>query len=87
MKKYKLGAMYNSNFDYTGMLQAGLKTKSTDSLNRLTKLFDSFEDVNYHKASSPLWGAILKRRNNPNANIDIEINEFKKLVQIEISQE
>jgi hypothetical protein len=56
--KYKLGARYSANFDYDGMLKVGMKAKVSDGPARLRKLFDSFEDVNYHTASSPLWDAI-----------------------------
>lgn len=58
MAKYKLGARYSANFDYDGMLKAGMKAKVSDGPMKLRKLFDSFEDVNYHSESAPLWDAI-----------------------------
>lgn len=58
MVKYKLGARWSKNFDYDGMLKVGMKAKTSDGLPKLRKLFDSFEDVNYHLESAPLWDAI-----------------------------
>jgi hypothetical protein len=67
-KVYKLGDMYSSDFDYDGMLRMGLKADSSWGSKKLEKLFDSFEDVNYHTASKNLWNAI-KELEKPEANI------------------
>jgi hypothetical protein len=58
MAKYRLGEMWNTHFDYDGMLKRGLKVKVSDGPITLRKLFDSFESVNYHTPSKPLWDAI-----------------------------
>ena len=57
-KKFKLGDMWSKDFDYIGMLKAGMSAKVSDGVDKLEKLHDSFEDVNYHKASAILWNAI-----------------------------
>jgi hypothetical protein len=57
-KVYKLGDKWSDDFDYNGMLRMGLKANSSWSSKKLQKLFDSFEDVNYHKSSENLWRAI-----------------------------
>jgi hypothetical protein len=58
MTKYELGDRWSKNFDYRGMLKAGMKAKVSDGPINLRKLFNSFEDVNYHSESAPLWNAI-----------------------------
>lgn len=61
-KKFKAGDSYSSDFDYKGMLQAGTKVTQNDSLDYLEKLHSSFQDVNFHDASKPLWEVILLLR-------------------------
>ena len=58
MVKYTLGAMWSKHFDYVGMLKTGMKVKVSDGPKKLRKIFDSFESVNYHTPSAPLWDAI-----------------------------
>ena len=57
-KVYKLGDMWSDDFDYNGMLRMGLKAETSWGSKKLRKLFDSYEDVNYHTASKNLWNAI-----------------------------
>lgn len=57
-KIYQLGDKWSDDFDYNGMLRMGLEAKSSWGSKKLQKLFDSFEDVNYHKSSENLWRAI-----------------------------
>ena len=83
VKKYKLGDLYASNFDYNGMLQFALTIEPTDALPKLEGLFNSMEDVNYHTASGPLWTAITKLKKGE-TDISLDIAEFKELVNAEI---
>ena len=59
---YKLGDMWADTFDYEGMLNKGafasLEGDSPMTLDDLKKLFESYQDVNYHTAAKPLWEAI-----------------------------
>ena len=55
---YKLGDKFSSDFDYEGMLQAGLKVKISTPLAKMQQLYDSFEDVNYHSENGHLGNAI-----------------------------
>ncbi len=57
--KYRLGDKYRSDFDYDGMLKMGAKAELSWGNIKLSKLHDSFEDVNYHKESNPLWDVVL----------------------------
>ena len=80
-ESYKLGAKYSSDFDYEGMLKMGANIKIEDGIQKLQKLFDSFEDVNYHTESKPLYKAIqyLKSNNVEAAKLNLEIfNEICK---------
>ena len=57
-KIYKLGDKFSTDFDYDGMLKAGLKLKISTPLDKMQKLYDSFEDVNYHRENGHLGNAI-----------------------------
>jgi hypothetical protein len=86
-KKYKLGDGYSSDFDYDGMLEMGLKANVSWGEAKLRKLYDSFEDVNYHTAIKPLWSAINYLKNGRNSLAKLELVEFHKLVENEITGE
>jgi len=57
-KDYELGDKWSSDFDYVGMLKVGSKTYLSDGLNVMNDLYDSFEDVNYHRENKDLGNAI-----------------------------
>ena len=70
-KAFEPGDMWSNDFDYIGMLKYGAQTTipNLDQLNinggehlglaeDLQELFDSFEDVNYHRESQDLGNAI-----------------------------
>ena len=57
-KKYELGDMWSNDFDYVGMLKTGSEATYEMGLENLQKLFDSFEDVNYHTEAQDLGNAI-----------------------------
>ena len=61
-RKYKLGDQWRKDFDYEGMVKMGTKSKVSDGLKKLEKLFSSFEDVNYHTVAAPLWDAVESLR-------------------------
>ena len=57
-KLYQLGDKFSRDFDYEGMLKAGLKIRLNTPVDKMQALFDSFEDVNYHREGSHLSYAI-----------------------------
>ena len=57
-EQFKAGDKFSTDFDYDGMLKAGLKAGVDTDLNTLKALSDSFEDVNYHRENSHLQKAI-----------------------------
>ena len=84
--KYKLGDMWSDDFDYEGMLKMGLNTDISWSFMDLQKLANSFEDVNYHTASKPLFEAIRALKNEgDNKKAKEKLEEFHKLCKEEIS--
>jgi len=83
MVKYKLGNKWSKDFDFCGMLKAGSKANIKMGLTKLNKLFDSYEDVNYHTESGPLWNAIqnLEKKNVATAKKQlIQFNALSKHV-------
>ena len=57
-KSYEPGDMWSNDFDYIGMLKYGAQATYDLGLETLQALFDSFEDVNYHRESQDLGNAI-----------------------------
>ena len=57
-RTYRLGDKWSNDFDYKGMLQMGTKARVSTGLDKLQKLYDSFEDVNYHSENQDLGNAI-----------------------------
>ena len=55
---YKLGDKWSRTFDYDGMLEKGTEASVKWSIEDLQLLFNSFEDVNYHREAGHLWAAI-----------------------------
>ncbi len=58
LEQYKIGSGWTSDFDYDGMLKAGLETGVDTDIEVLKKISDDFEDVNYHRENSHLQNAI-----------------------------
>ena len=57
-EEFRAGDKFSTDFDYDGMLMAGLKAGVDTDLQILQALSDSFEDVNYHRENSHLQNAI-----------------------------
>jgi len=57
-EQYQIGSGWTSDFDYDGMLQAGLKTGVDTDIKLLKALAEDFTDVNYHREASHLYNAI-----------------------------
>jgi len=80
-RKYKLGDKYSDDFDYDGMLKMGLKADISWGEKKLRKLYDSFEDVNYHIVAKNLWLAIQSLAQNPqrwrNQDAEMYLDKFQ----------
>jgi len=75
---YKLGEMWRDDFDYIGMVKTGSKVNSSWTTEKLEKLFDSYEDVNYHTSSENLWLAIQERKKGNDKKAKEYLEKFKK---------
>ncbi|MDB4300156.1 hypothetical protein N9923_00130 [bacterium] len=58
LEQYKIGSGWTSDFDYEGMLNAGLRTSLKDDIKVLKQIFEDFTDVNYHREAEHLSYAI-----------------------------
>ena len=66
---YQPGDMWSNDFDYIGMLKAGSQASYEDGLEYLQKLYDSFEDVNYHSENKHL-GFAIEEMENPGQDVN-----------------
>ena len=78
---YRLGDKYSDDFDYYGMLQMGARAKLSMGAKKLLKLFRSFEDVNYHTESAPLWDALEALKSGDEDKAAKLLKEFNKRCQ------
>ena len=81
---YKPGDMWSDDFDYVGMLKAGSQATYEMGLEYLQKLYDSFEDVNYHRENKFLGYAIDEIENpgqdanQAQENIERDLEDFAR---------
>lgn len=86
MKKYQLGQKWSNDFDYEGMLTTGTQMDEQTPVKDLEKLHSSFEDVNYHSESNPLWKAIVAKKEGRSEILTRELADFRKLCQAALSE-
>lgn len=84
---YKLGDMWSKDFDYTGMLETGLKSDLNWGVKKLSKLFESFQDVNYHTIARPLWNAIENLKKGDTKIAQEKLDLFKDAIMEELSDD
>ena len=83
---YKPGDMYSSDFDYAGMLKAGLMIPepkgqpSGEEIEHMMRISDSFEDVNYHTENGYLQHAIDAFQHEDEAAGLESLKQFKQIV-------
>ena len=58
LEQYRIGSGWTTDFDYEGMLNAGLKATLEDRIESLEALAEDFTDVNYHREASHLYDAL-----------------------------
>ena len=83
-KKFKAGDKWSKDFDYEGMLAAGLKVDVNTPVKKLNKLYDSFTDVNYHTIAKGLGIAIDWIEDNDKKGAEDYMDQFHKAVQDEL---
>lgn len=83
---YKLGENWRDDFDYTGMIKKGSTVDKTWSEKDLNKLFDSYEDVNYHQESEPLFSAIKNRKEGHYAEAEKDLEKFREINKLRLKE-
>lgn len=84
-KTYQLGDMFSSDFDYDGMLKAGLKVRLNTPVDKMQALFDSFEDVNYHSEGSHLSMAIDAAKEGNKSEVLDHLKQFRAAIKKTLS--
>ena len=57
-EQYRIGSGFTRDFDYEGMLKAGLETGVDTDIKLLKYMVEDYTDVNYHREASHLYKAI-----------------------------
>ena len=84
---YMLGDEWNSDFDYDGMLMAGINAKIEMGAEKLEKLHHSFQDVNYHTQGRILWDAIKLLKAGDTEKAKEKLAEFNRSCEVEMTGE
>jgi len=90
-EEFQPGDMWSKDFDYKGMLKAGLMIPEPDGqpsgeeIEHMMKISDSFEDVNYHTENGFLQDAIdAYQHEDEQAGLE-SLKQFKKAISQTIS--
>ena len=76
LEQYKIGSGWTTDFDYEGMLNAGLKATLEDRIESLAALAEDFTDVNYHREASHLYDAIEALEKGDAMEAEGKISDF-----------
>ena len=76
LEQYQIGSGWTNDFDYEGMLNAGLKTRAGDDIEKLKEIFEDFTDVNYHREAEHLSYAIDALENDEIFAAEGKISDF-----------
>ena len=81
VKPFKPGDAWSDDFDYEGMLEAGLKVRLNTPLETMEALYGSFEDVNYHRENKHLGAAIDAKKEGDKSEALDHLRNFRKAVK------
>ena len=76
---YVIGEMWRDDFDYEGMVKIGSEADTSWGVKKLNKLFDSYEDVNYHLESNYLYSAIKNLEDGKEEQAEKDLIRFRKV--------
>lgn len=82
---YKPGDMFTTDFDYEGMLKAGLKIRINTPVETMQAIYDSFEDVNYHRENAHLGNVIDAVKAGDKSEALDSLRKFRKEVKETLS--
>jgi|1_EtaG_2_1085319.scaffolds.fasta_scaffold205125_2 hypothetical protein len=75
-EEFEVGDMWTEDFDYEGMLGAGLKAQWYSDIGHLKALYASFEDVNFHKENEYLGKVIDALTVDEEIEAEIQMDNF-----------
>ncbi len=76
-EQYQMGSGWTNDFDYEGMLNAGLKIETDTPIEVMKAISDDFEDVNYHRENNYLQGAIDALEAGDVFDANGKLNDFR----------
>ena len=76
-EQYQMGSGWTNDFDYEGMLNAGLKIETDTPIEVMKAISDDFEDVNYHRENNYLQGAIDALESGDVFEANGKLNDFR----------
>jgi hypothetical protein len=77
LEQYKIGSGWTNDFDYEGMLNAGLKIETDTPVEVMEKIVEDFTDVNYHREASYLYDAIEALKAGDVFEANGKLNDFR----------
>ena len=80
-EQYQIGSGWTKDFDYEGMLNAGLKTRVGDDIDKLKEIFEDFTDVNYHREAEHLSYAIDALEDGDTFEAEDKISDFHDAIR------
>lgn len=83
--EYKPGDMFSTDFDYEGMLKAGLKVRINTPIDVMNKIYDSFEDVNYHRENRHLGDVMDALNDGDRAEATEALKRYRKEIKETLS--
>ena len=75
-EQYQIGSGWTNDFDYNGMLNAGLNVSVDTNIETLKKIFEDFTDVNYHREAEHLHYAIEAIEGGDIFEAEGKLNDF-----------
>ena len=75
-EQYQIGSGWTNDFDYDGMLNAGLNVSVDTNIETLKKVFEDFTDVNYHREAEHLHYAIEAIEGGDMFEAEGKLNDF-----------
>lgn len=85
-KTYELGDGWSDDFDYAGMLKAALKIRLNTPMKVMQQIYDSFEDVNYHRENRHLGAAMDALKDNNKEEAAQHLKDHKKEIALTVKQ-
>ena len=80
-EQYQIGSGHTRDFDFEGMLNAGLKIDTDTPIEVMKKISDDFRDVNYHRENNYLQGAIDALEAGDVFEANGKLNDFRHVIK------